>query len=200
MERDRERAISSKSLKSRMTIQREIEREELISFSINISNECEVHPLVCRSTFAKSNNIDLHSRSLDIYSTPFAGWRMFDVVHVKSANNNFPTRRGVPFDEFAKRVNLADPKPYIKTFRSPDFLSFIMIHQKLLLRFASHPRRKTSTKLPTSFSKHREKGSPILRWWSSREEQTLLSSPLLSSRHWPRHFALREPAPMSRWK
>lgn len=98
---------------------------------------------------------------------------MFDVVHVKSANNNFPT------PEFAKRVNLyADPEPCIKTFRRADFLSFIMIHQKLLLRYSllpildEKPRRNFQHRSPN------KKGSPILERSSSREEQTLLSSPL----------------------
>ena len=101
---------------------------------------------------------------------------MFDVVHVKSANNNFPT------PEFAKRVNLyADPEPCIKTFRRADFLSFIMIHQKLLLRYSllpildEKPRRNFQHRSPN------KKGSPILERSSSREEQTLLSSPLLFS-------------------
>lgn len=95
---------------------------------------------------------------------------MFDVVHVKSANNNFPT------PEFAKRVNLyADPEPCIKTFRRADFLSFIMIHQKLL--FASHPRRKTSTKLPTSFSKQERIPHPREIIFERRANSPLLSSP-----------------------
>lgn len=78
--------------------------------------------------------------------------------------------------EFAKRVNLyADPDPCIKTFRRADFLSFIMIHQKLL--FASHPRRKTSTKLPTSFSKQERIPHPREIIFERRANSPLLSSP-----------------------
>lgn len=84
--------------------------------------------------------------------------------------------------EFAKRVNLyADPEPCIKTFRRADFLSFIMIHQKLLLRYSllpildEKPRRNFQHRSPN------KKGSPILERSSSREEQTLLSSPLLQT-------------------
>lgn len=78
--------------------------------------------------------------------------------------------------EFAKRVNLyADPEPCIKTFRRADFLSFIMIHQKLL--FASHPRRKTSTKLPTSFSKQERIPHPREIIFERRANSPLLSSP-----------------------
>lgn len=144
--------------------------------SININSRGK-YPLVCRSSTA-SREEQQHRSLLPefryIHSTPFAG---VDGCSMSSTSKARITIFQLPTSpEFAKRVNLyADPEPCIKTFRRADFLSFIMIHQKLL--FASHPRRKTSTKLPTSFSKQERIPHPREIIFERRANSPLLSSP-----------------------
>lgn len=104
-----------------------------------------------------------HRRSLGIY-TCSPSWRMFDVARVESANNNFPAS--------------SLPKLRTKTFTSLGFLSFIMIHRKILLLLIG---KRSEARNFHQRRREREKGFPSCSIMFEKKRRALPSETLTST-------------------